>query len=189
QRRRLFAFPERAEQQHGTIRQLPRYEREETQREIVRPLEILEREEQRRAARELADERVDGLEQPDVALGGDRRRRRAAGELGEEPRELAVCRARSRAAFRDLRDHAAGAQRVDPRAERQDLLALVRAADEHARAVDGRGGGELFDETALADARLASEQHDVSTTAPRRAQPLAQLRELRVAADQGRVGG
>ena len=60
----------------------------------------------------------------------------------------------------------AGAKRVDPRAERQDLLGFVAAPDEHAALARNRLGGDLGQQAALADARLADHCHDVPVSLP-----------------------
>ena len=57
-----------------------------------------------------------------------------------------------------------GAERVDPRRARHDLLARVRVADDHARA-GGRGVRRgVREQTRLADAGLAEDRHDLGAT-------------------------
>src|SRR5207245_7394985 len=57
-------------------------------------------------------------------------------------------------------DDAAGAQRIDPRSERQHLLGLVRARREDPKSPSGRQRCELVQEPALADAGLTNEGDD-----------------------------
>ena len=84
---------------------------------------------------------------------------------------------------------AAGAQRVHPGAERQDLLVFVGAAEQDLAPRVRRLGDQRFHQPRLADADLAVEDPD-RPMAPRRVrQPLAKRRVLRNPSDQGGVGG
>src|SRR5262249_60157207 len=83
----------------------------------------------------------------------------------EPPRELIV------------RD-AAASQGIDPRRERDDLRALVRSPDQHARATGERTRVKLLDHPALADARLAEQHHDALTAGDAPRQGAVERREL-----------
>src|SRR5947207_5531423 len=83
----------------------------------------------------------------------------------------------------DLDD--AVAERVHPRAERQDLLTFVTATHENMATAVARLPHERVDQPRLADARLALDDPDRATALPRFGEPLAQRRQFRQTADQG----
>lgn len=129
-------------------------EAHEAHAEVVRPMQVLQHQERRPGGGQGLEELGHRLEEPhDVlgALGGAGRSemREHAAELAPEPHGQAVGR---------LDETTALADRVDPRAERQHLLGLVRAAGEHPPAVARRERGDLGDQAALADPGLAGER-------------------------------
>ncbi len=80
-----------------------------------------------------------------------------------------------------------GPQCAHPEAERQDALALVRTALDKADAVARRVGDELLDEARLAEPRLAENRDHARAAFGASVDLGAHARELRAAADQGRV--
>lgn len=122
------------------------------------------------------------LEEPDVVFGRRRLPLRRA-ELREQSSELRPPRGLQ---LLDRSGHVVpGAERIHPRAERQDLLAFVRAPEQDlAPRLDGLVDQRL-DQPGLADSRFPLDQADGRATAPRIAEPLPEGDQLDAAPDQG----
>jgi hypothetical protein len=106
----------------------PREVGQEPQGHLVRPVQVLERQRDRLSRGQTVDDLGHALEEAEVILAGRGRPLRA--HLGKQTGQLgAPCRA-------DVGEHVriggdpAGPERIDPRAERKDLLALVCAAEQ-----------------------------------------------------------
>lgn len=147
-------------------------ERQETETHLVAPVEVLEDQHRRSVQDEMSDELRHALEEsggspPDLGWAGARERRAREGgasapsATGIEALENLL-----------LGIDAAGAKRVDPRGERQDLLGLVAASHEHAAPARNSLSGDLGQQATLADARLADQCRDVAVPVPRPVQSL-----------------
>src|SRR5439155_1175561 len=119
-----------------------------------------------------SDERVTRLTWGSVSSSWSDRRR--AGASGSS----------SSLAGLGLGQDGARAKRVHPGAKGQDLLGLVRAAEEDPATASTRLGGQLFDEAALADARLAREKENAPLTAQDLAERSAQMSYLLFPSDE-----
>src|SRR5437762_583069 len=122
-----------------------------------------------------------------AGAGGDRQPLRL--ELREEPREFR--QARLSQAFQGswVGEGDVMPQRLGPRPERQDLLALVRAPEHDPAAAAAGFGGQLRQQPALADAGLTDDGNDSAATGPRLSKSLVQAPELDLAPNEWRVGG
>lgn len=158
---------------------------EQAHAQLVRPLEVLEHQEERLRAGEAAQEVGDRLEGPRriTARGA---RRLALPQLRQQPRQLRPPGRGEAGRQRRLLRHTAGAERVDPRRQRQDALGLVAAAEEDAAAPARRQRGQLGRQPALADARRARDAHEAALPPPRRVEDLGEPRHLARAADERR---
>ena len=138
----------------GGAPQAPTQRRQEPQAGLVRPVDVLQDEEEGTRARQALDERRDGLEEAPVVHGTFGGQGRSIGQLGEEARQLG---SPSGAEPSEIGSELGPrqSQEVDPRSERQGLVALVALADEDAAAAPCGLRRQLGDEPALADSRLA----------------------------------
>ena len=155
--------PERADDEQPLVACIAGQEREEIACRAVGPVQVLDDEEDRGLLPEPAEESEDPLEDPCLEPFDLAGRRGPVvddrGQLRDQPRELreAGSGRRRDALAVDVTNQ--GAQGLDDRTERQAIIAQGDRAsleDEPLTLADGRG--ELGDETALADARLATDQ-------------------------------
>ena len=127
-------------------------------------MSVLQHDEDRLFRREAANQLGRCLEEQQVV-------RRMAGrlaldmQLGQQARQLRPPEWSEAAEHLDLRHHVSAAKRVDPRAEGQHLLGLVRAAEEDPDPPRLRLGGQRHEEAALADPSLAGDGDDLAVTA------------------------
>ena len=176
---------EGADDEHRPVDHAPAEEHEEPKRHLVRPVQILQNDHERRGRGQMLHGPGHRLEEADVVLGRGRLSLRPA-ELGEQPSELRAPLLVQ--LFDRSRDDLPGAECIDPRSERQDLLAFVPAAGQDLAAPFDRVGDERLEQSRLADAGLTLDQADRSATAPRIAKPLPQGVELDPAPDQSGAG-
>src|SRR5262245_56810103 len=148
--------------QRGPLDDAAAHEGEQPEACLVCPVHVLEYQRKRLPGGEVLDELDDALEETELAVAGLWQARRP--DFGEEPSELAPpdgC---------ELGEHLlvgadlAAAERIDPRAEREDGRALVRAAEQDTRALRRRLAYEGAQQARLSDARLADHGHEM--TAP-----------------------
>ena len=119
-----------------------------------------------------------------IRWGGHGRR---LGDLGKEPGQLRPPHGAERSEELLVVDQTAPAKRVDPRRERQHLLALVTVAHEHAPARSQRLLAQLCGQPALADAGLADHRDEAGPTRPGGLQRVAESSKLEPAPDEGRL--
>ena len=177
-------FARGAHEEQGAGAQAPAHEREEAQAQLVRPVKILEHHDERASGGDVGDERVDDLEEPDGVFRDDLRLHARRAELRKEPDQLAAPGPREALEGLGLGQDGARAKRVHPGAKGQDLLGLVRAAEEDPATASTRLGGQLFDEAALADARLAREKENAPLTTQDLAERSAQMSYLLFPSDE-----
>ena len=114
----------------------PTEEGEEADAHLVRPLQILQEEDHRPTRSDSLDELGDRLEEPQRS-GRGVGVRPAAAQLRQEPAHLHPPDRSKPLEGVGQEPFGHGPQRFDPRAERQDLLGLIAAADEDERATPG----------------------------------------------------
>ena len=119
--------------------------RHEPQRQLVGPVKVFQHEKQRVTGRQAHQEPGDRLEQaPVVDLGrqGMRGRRR---DFWQQPRKLDAPGRTERLESLVVVVDLTHPQRVDDGTEQQDLVALVRPAQQHVSVASSRVGDQLLD--------------------------------------------
>ncbi len=139
---------------------------EQCQRGAIGPVEVVQHEEQRCALGDAAEQGVDRLEHEvalGVGLGPDR-----LGEVGEPHADVGDQAGEERAAAHEVGADLGGISvpqvlldGLDERLVRDDVL-LVAATEQDGRAVVVDVACELCGEPALADARVAADQHEAA---------------------------
>ena len=170
-------------EEKGLVDQPAPDERNQTGAHLVGPVQILEHAEQRLSPGQISEQLGHALkDQAHICCG--RRGRGAPQDVGHEAREL--CTDRGREPRRQLRviGQMAGAKRIDPGPEWQDLLRLVRAPDQDCHPATGRVVRELADEATLPDSRLSEHRNDPTGPAGRAGELRAQLLDLLRAPDE-----
>ena len=166
-----------ADHEDALVPQAPREERHEVERRSVGPVEVLEREEDgtagRRAVDPLQDARMQARDPPGGELRARRPRRGRPRRRREEAGRAVAVASVASVAGQD-------AQRVDDRQER-DRRVLEHSAlpMEHERARARDVGGELGQQPALADPRLAANEHDPGRAVGRPLERRDKLGQLR----------
>lgn len=164
----------------------PPQEGEEPGAHGVRPVQVLDDDDDRLLGRQGADQLEHRLEEQ----RGRRRRRGWVGrgqELGKKRRELRARGSTETLANGCVECCAAAPERLDPRPEGQRLLGLVAAAERQPAGVERVARRELLDQPALADSRLAGDQHHVAPGVEHARERLAQALELARPSDHRRV--
>lgn len=156
--------------------------RHQAQRQLVGPVQVLEYNEHRIAGRQARHQLGNRLEQtPVIDLGRQRRRVR---DLGQQTSELNapgwIERIEDFVVVVELRHP----QRVDDRTEQENLVALVRSAQEHVRVAPMRVGDQLLDQAGLADARLAEDREEPTVADEGSIERVAKADHLGLAPDQ-----
>ena len=160
-----------ADDQHALRLDRAHHVREQQGCRLVRPVQVLQHQHDRPRSRRIREQRAGGLEQPEaLALRVDVRPAReapgvAAGELGNEPRELV--RVGADLAPQHLRRHRRDVptERLDERLIGDQHL-LVTAAEEHRRALLVSGAGELARQPRLADPGIAGDHREPARSLP-----------------------
>ena len=186
ERRPNLALPIGGHDQHGVAGKLLGDELEEQQRVLIRPMKILENKQNWRLQRGTLQKRVHGVEELEpVRL--NLRCGRNAKPLAYLRDDEAEATSRGTEDATKRRDAAALGKRADdlcPRPVRRRRLALYAAPPEYAHGSGGRDGGELLDQPGLANAGLATDQHDLSVAALRFFERATQHRQLALPADE-----
>src|SRR5262249_28868033 len=105
-------------------------------------------------------------------------------ELREQPHQLAAPGPREVLERFGLGQDGAGAEGIHPRSKWQDLLGLVGSTKKDPAAASRCLRGQLVDEAALADARLAREQQHVPLATQDLAERPAKMSDLLFTADE-----
>ena len=176
----------RADQQRVTG-QSPHEQCDQVERRAVGPLHVLEDEHQRPLGGQARDEPENKLRNSGCTVVGGAHLL-AGLELGEQPGDLAPCRAQALAELVDSELGGERAQHLDERSERDPLTSeLDAAADEHARAGLVGPPAELVDQPRLADAGLATYEDRRGLSGNRPLQGAIEHRELSLTTDQHRA--
>ena len=154
---------------------------------LVRPVHVLQDDRERALPSQRAQELAHRLEDAQVVVDARARRPGTRADLGEESGELLPPRRAQRLHELHVAEGVAGPQRAHPEAERQDALALVRAALDEPDAVASRFRDDLLDQARLAEPRLAENDHHPRAPFAATVQLGAHARQLGAPADQGRV--
>ena len=140
-------------------------EREQVPRRAVRPVDVLDDEDHRLALAETVEQDEEAIEQAGLGpfgrrLGGGLSA--TAGQLGDEPAELARRRVDQAVEDGRVRQPEEASKRLGDRRERQAFLRTQADAPAiEDEAAPGPGAlGELTDEPALADPGLPADEHD-----------------------------
>ena len=118
-------------------------ERQEAEAHLIAPVEILEDQHHRLAQDEMPNELSHALEELTIVHRTLTGRVSRNAQLGKEARDLRSPHGLEAVDNVFVCIDPAGTQRVDPRRERQDLLGLVAAPDEHTAPAGYGLGGEL----------------------------------------------
>ena len=152
-------------------------------------MQVLQHEEERLPDRQPSDDLGHGLQETDRLLGGGGDLARRVAQLRPEEGKPVPPDGAQLLACGDLTHAPVHTQRVDPRAERQNPLRLVGAAQDGASSQPGRLDRQGLHEPCLADAGLAHEEDCTPALPPGRRQGRAQLGQHVGPADQWPVGG
>ena len=137
----------------------------------------------------MPEQSGEGLEEPQGIAGFGHCRQARGEELGKQPSELREPDAFEALQGSCIHQDCALPQRIDPRPEGQDLLALVRAAEQDGTAPARSLCREISQQPALTDPGLADDRHDLAVSGPGRGHDLVELGHLGVAADERAIGG
>ena len=180
----LFGASRHAEK-HRLIGNPAPDECEQPEAHVVGPVHVLEQEQQGGSCGGGLEQSRHALEEPTrvVACGGQLR----ADEFGKEARQLGAPD-RLQLVQHPLVEHRpSGAERVSPRAERQDLLARVAPAHQNAHAGPRPVPGQFGEQSTLADAGLAFYGHHPAAPAPSGIEQGAEPAQLALSANQRSV--
>ena len=175
--------------EHASAVQRAHEQGHEVERRPIRPVQILDHEHERAVGSEPLDHAHDQLEQARrAALTEGSPAERAVGiEVRQHLPQLGAGRSDELIELLGRRVAHERAERVRERAERQALAAhLDAAAREHPRARLARALGRLLDESCLAHAGLATQEHHRRVPRDRSVERRRQRRQLGVSADEHR---
>ena len=176
--------------QHASAVQRAHEKGDEVERRPIRPVQILDHEHERAVGGQPLDHAYDQLEQPRrAALTEGSPAERAVGiEVRQHLRQLGAGRPDELIELLGRRVAHQRAECVRERAERQAIAAhLDAAAREHPRARLARALGGLLDESCLAHAGLATQEHDRRVARDRSVERGRQRRQLGVSSDEDRT--
>ena len=182
--------PHRADQHHARQRLAEREVVQDDERGHVHQLEVLDDAEHRPTAGELHEQGADRPveeEAGELGIGGTRIDRTVRGDARHEPRQLVEhrCQPPGAVLVGDVLERLVH-QRGDRLVREQHPLEALRP--EHDAPGGAHTGGQLGDESGLADARLAAHDHRCRVAGDRLLPEASQLRELGGAADEHRAG-
>ncbi len=159
----------------------PREECQEPHRHLVGPVKVFQHQDKRPAGGEYPDELGDAFEELEVISTAAGRR---GADLGEEPGQLGAPDGSQGLEHLRVARHVVTAERDDPRAEGEDLLGLVGAAEEHSGSPLGGVGHELGQEASLSDPGFANDRDAGASPGPGAVERCAELSLLGFAPDE-----
>ena len=160
-RPRQLGVPVGAEQQHPGVPQVGGGELDQPQRRLVGPLQVVDDQDQRAARGQPGERRHDRLGQPEPRISrrhrrGRRRCRGPLDQVGGRPQLGARSPGRP--------------QQLDPRPVRRHRRPVPADRGQHQRPALAGLPGQLAEQRALADARLAGDEHQPAVAGERRRQ-------------------